>query len=70
MTLLIIALLLAAAYLAVGVFFAGIFLVFGVGRVDESAQGTSWITRALWFPGITALWPVFAVKWRNTIKRS
>jgi len=70
MTPLIVVLLLVAAYLAAGVFFAGVFLVFGVARLDESAQGTSCFTRALWFPGITALWPVFAVKWWNKSKQS
>ena len=52
-------------YLLPGVIFAALFLWRGIDKVDETAKGISWKTRALFFPGIVALWPVFWRKWSH-----
>jgi hypothetical protein len=51
-----------AAYLASGALFAAVFLWRWVGRLDPLAvQGTLGF-RVLLFPGVTALWPLFAMR--------
>lgn len=52
-------------YVLAGVVFAVLFLWRGAGRIDEEAQGISWKTRALLFPGTAALWPLLLRKWRR-----
>ena len=63
-------------YLIAGALFAGLFVIFFVGRIDESAHFhrerfnwkvlLSWLDtigfRILIFPGIVAFWPLFAVR--------
>ena len=49
-------------YLAVGVVFALMFLWQWVGRLDPLAAHGTIGFRLLVFPGVTALWPLFA--WR------
>ena len=55
---------LAAAYLAAGVLFALAFLSRGIGRIDPAARGARWGFRALIAPGVVALWPWLARRWR------
>ena len=50
-------------YLLAGVVFAAFFVWRGAAAIDEAAKGISWKTRALFFPGSVALWPVLLKKW-------
>jgi len=56
-------------YLLAGVVFAALFLWRGIDKIDDAARVISWKTRALFFPGIVAFWPVLLKKWRNTANR-
>jgi hypothetical protein len=51
------------AYAAVGLVFALVFVLVGVGRVDAGAKGAGFLFRALILPASAALWPVMLVKW-------
>jgi len=53
-----------AAYAAAGVAFAVPFLIFGIDRVDSGAKDAPFLFRLLVFPGVVALWPLIARKWR------
>jgi hypothetical protein len=57
----------AGLYLAAGFVFAVAFLfVFrGVDRIDPSAREGTWGFRLAVLPGVTALWPIFASRWRR-----
>ncbi len=57
-------LLLLAVYLGLGALFAVPFVARGVAAVDANAQGAGWGFRALIFPGVVALWPLLALRWR------
>ena len=50
-------LLVAAAYVGIGLLFALYFVLRGVGRYDSVAKGAPWGFRLLILPGATALWP-------------
>jgi hypothetical protein len=53
------------AYVVAGVLFAVAFVGWGVSRVDPVArQGTRGF-RLIILPGVTALWPLLAVRWRR-----
>ena len=53
----------AGAYVAAGVLFALAFVTWGVSRVDPVArEGTSGF-RLIILPGVTALWPLLAIRW-------
>lgn len=54
-----------AAYLLAGVGFAGAFHGRGLVRVDPAARGAGWLFRVLVTPGIVALWPWLAWRWRQ-----
>jgi hypothetical protein len=53
----------AEAYAIAGVLFALTFLPRGVVRVDERVHESPVSVRVLLFPGIAALWPLFAWRW-------
>lgn len=53
---------LLTAYVAAGAMFATVFLRRWVGRVDALAEHGTIGFRLLVFPGVTALWPLFAVR--------
>jgi len=57
----------AGLYLACGFVFAIAFLfVFrGVDRIDPSAREGTWGFRLAVLPGVAALWPLFARRWRR-----
>jgi hypothetical protein len=57
-----------AGYAAVGLLFGVPFVLWGVGRVDESARGTSLSFRLLILPGVVAFWPILAWRWVATRK--
>jgi hypothetical protein len=50
------------AYLAIGAVFAFVFLWRWVGALDPAATHGTLGFRALVFPGIAALWPIFVVR--------
>ncbi|MEP7337207.1 MAG: hypothetical protein ABI977_05635 [Acidobacteriota bacterium] len=54
---------LAMMYAAVGLVLAIIFVLFGLGRIDESAKGAPVFFRLLILPGAAALWPVLLRRW-------
>lgn len=51
------------AYALAGVLFALAFLPRGIVRVDERLHESPIAVRVLLFPGIAALWPLFAWRW-------
>lgn len=53
----------AAAYVGIGLLVGLAFVSVGIGRVDEAARGSSIAFRALVLPGCVALWPVVLAKW-------
>jgi len=52
-----------AAYAAVGLLFAAVFLVVGINRIDPAAKGSGIGFRLLILPGVAALWPVMFKRW-------
>ena len=56
-------LLIALAYLLLGLAVGVPFVLSGVDRVDEAARGASLGFRLLILPGTIALWPLMATKW-------
>ena len=52
-----------AAHAALGLLFAPLFVLRGVGRIDPSARGASWGFRLLILPGVVALWPYLLRRW-------
>ena len=53
----------AAVYLGFGFFFALLFVIRGVQRIDPQAEGGSWGFRLAILPGCAALWPVLMRRW-------
>ncbi|MGI9422799.1 MAG: hypothetical protein ACR2PA_06370 [Hyphomicrobiaceae bacterium] len=53
---------LASLWLYAGAAVATAFLIFGIGRVDDSARG-AYIFRPLIVPGILLLWPLVLWRW-------
>ena len=51
------------AYALAGVLFALAFLPRGIVRVDERLNESPMVVRVMLFPGIAALWPLFASRW-------
>ena len=61
--------LLALAYLGVGLLLA-LWLITGrLKRVDPVAAGGGWGFRMLILPGLTALWPVFLMRMLKGLKQ-
>jgi hypothetical protein len=56
-------LILAAAYSALGVLFAVVFLARGMNKVDHATAGAPVRFFVLVFPGVAALWPLMLRKW-------
>lgn len=59
---------LALAWLAVGVTFALGFLAWGVHRVDPAARAAGWGFRLVILPGVAAFWPLFAWRWWRGVR--
>lgn len=53
------------SYLALGALFALWFVPFGVNKLDEGMQHTSWKVRILLIPGSILLWTVLLNKYLN-----
>jgi hypothetical protein len=49
-------------YLFVGTAIAAVFLLFGLGQLDENAEG-AWIFRPLLIPGVLLIWPLVIWRW-------
>ena len=49
-------------YLYVGLAVAAVFLLFGIGRLDENAE-EAWIFRPLLIPGVLLIWPLVLWRW-------
>ncbi|RJP30818.1 MAG: hypothetical protein C4547_16240 [Phycisphaerales bacterium] len=58
-------LLIILGYAAVGAGFGVPFLLRGIDRIDPAARGSPWTFRLLILPGVIALWPVLARRWRR-----
>jgi hypothetical protein len=58
----------AAAYIACGLLFGLVFIVWGVGRVDAAARGTPVGFRLLILPGVVAWWPLLLVRWLHALR--
>ena len=54
--------------MAIGLLFALVFLFTGLPHVDPSTKDTSIWFKLLLLPGMSALWPLFALKWLKTKK--
>jgi hypothetical protein len=52
------------AYAAIGLVFGVLFVTKGVTRLDPAARGASLGFRLIILPGVVALWPVLAQRWR------
>ncbi len=55
--------LVAEAYLAIGLVVGVAFIAFGIDTIDPSARG-AYAFRPLLLPGFALLWPVAASRWR------
>lgn len=53
----------AGAYVAAGATFAAAFVTWGVGRIDPAARHATAGFRLIILPGVTALWPLLALRW-------
>ena len=58
-----------AAYIAIGIVFTVFFLLKGIAVVDSASKDTSKVFKLLIIPGIIAMWPVLANKWRRSLKK-
>ncbi|MCB1056442.1 MAG: hypothetical protein KDD11_13150 [Acidobacteria bacterium] len=55
-------------YLAAGLLFALVFQAAGLRRVDPATAGAGWGFRLLVTPGLVALWPWLALRWRRALR--
>ena len=62
-------LIIAAVYLAAGCVFAIPFIVKGVTKIDESAQGSKWGFHIIIIPGTIVFWPVLLKRWLKASKK-
>ena len=62
-------LLVAAIYLSCGLLFAIPFVIKGVSKIDEGAQGGSVGFRIIIIPGTMIFWPVLLRKWIRETKK-
>lgn len=61
-------LILAFAYLVLGLAFAAAFVAWGVKRIDPAATHGTWGFRLLILPGAAFLWPLLFHRWRSGIR--
>ena len=54
--------LIGSYYFYAGIAVAAVFLLFGMGRLDENAQG-AWVFRPLLIPGVLLIWPLVIWRW-------
>ena len=53
----------AAVYLVLGLAFAILFVIWGVGKIDPAATNGTWGFRVIILPGVMLLWPLLAGRW-------
>lgn len=56
-------------YLFLGMLFALVFLTRLIYKLDEGANGSSWLFKLTIFPGCVVFWPVLLKKYRDNKKR-
>ena len=56
---------LLTAYAAVGLVFAIAFVARGIEKLDPVAKETGFGFRLIVLPGVAALWPLLAKRWRR-----
>ena len=56
-------------YLACGLVFAVPFVLTGVEKIDEGAQGATWGFKLIIIPGTVVFWPLLLNKWLQERKR-
>jgi len=56
-------LIIAAIYLALGVLFVIPFLMKGLNKIDEGANGSTIGFKIIIIPGVIVLWPMLLSKW-------
>jgi hypothetical protein len=61
-------LIVLAVYLAIGFLFAMAFIMKGVHKVDEGANGGSIGFRIIIIPGTMVFWPALLKKWIQAVK--
>lgn len=54
--------MLGSFYLYISGAVATVFLLFGLGRIDENAQ-EAWVFRPLLIPGVLLIWPLVIWRW-------
>ena len=59
-------LIIAAIYLALGVFFVIPFLMKGLNKIDEGAYGSNIRFKIIIIPGVIVFWPVLLSKWMKS----
>ena len=57
--------LLLGVYAAAGLVFVAAFVIAGIGRIDQVANGSSIGFRLIVLPGAAALWPLLLRRWLN-----
>jgi len=68
MILVYIMLIIVAVYLFAGLIFAIPFIIRGVTKIDEGAQGSKWGFRIIIIPGTMVFWPLLLKKWLKASK--
>jgi len=61
-------LIVVALYLVTGIFFAIVFLIKGIDKIDTTAHGSGWGFRIIILPGTIVLWPLLLNKWKKAKK--
>ena len=61
-------LIIVAVYLFAGLVFAIPFIIRGVTKIDERAQGSKWGFRVIIIPGTMVFWPLLLKKWLKASK--
>lgn len=56
-------LLIVLVYLVLGLIFSIFFLWRGINKVDEGAEGSSFVFKLLIIPGMLVFWTFFLYKW-------
>ena len=56
----------AGIYAALGVVFAAVFVVAGIGRIDPAARGATAGFRLMVLPGCAVLWPLLLRRWMRS----
>jgi hypothetical protein len=69
MNIVYIILIIAAVYLLAGLVFAIPFVIKGVDKIDDGAQGSGWGFRIIIIPGTMVFWPLLLKKWMQALKK-